>query len=88
MIAYYRDFMWKVAFSNQHQLKVIIEKPRVYIGKGNNSRLVKSVMKSRWWWALEKDECNSNFSWTQLKISSIYVSQKQAKKTTLPLKPI
>lgn len=55
MIRYYRDFIWKVAFSNQHLLRVVYEKPRVYIGKGNNSRLVKSTMRSRWWWASEKD---------------------------------
>jgi hypothetical protein len=55
MLTYYRDFIWKVAFSNQHQLKVIVEKPRVYIGKGNNSKLMKSIMRSRWWWVTEKD---------------------------------
>lgn len=74
-MTYYRDFIWKVAFSNQHQLKVI-EKPRVYIGKGNNSRLIKSIMRNRWWWVVEKDESNANFVWTQLKISSIYPNQK------------
>lgn len=76
MMVYYRDFIWKVAFSNQMQLRVTIEKPRVYIGKGNNSRLMKSIMRSRWWWVTEKDEANANFVWTQLKISSIYPNQK------------
>lgn len=51
LTTYYRDFVWKVAFSNQHQLRVV-EKPRVYVGKGNNSRLVKTVMRSRWWWTI------------------------------------
>ena len=79
LVCYYRDFIWKVAFSNQHALKVVYEKPKVYIGKGNNARLVKSVMRSRWWWTLEKDDANANFAWTQLKISSIYPNQRVCK---------
>lgn len=26
------------------------EKYRFYVGRGNNSNLIKSVMKQRWWW--------------------------------------
>jgi hypothetical protein len=40
---------------------------KFYIGKGNNSMLVRSVFKQRWWWSM--NDCDnfyeSNFLWTQ-----------------------
>lgn len=40
---------------------------KFYIGKGNNSILVRTVFKQRWWWSM--NECDNfydiNFLWTQ-----------------------
>lgn len=67
---YYQDYVWKVAFTNQHLLQVK-DKPKVYVGRGNNSKLIKSLMKGRWWWSIEKDESKADFIWTQLKLLSV-----------------
>ncbi|CAI2384528.1 unnamed protein product [Moneuplotes crassus] len=40
---------------------------RFYIGRGNNSILVRSVIKQRWWWSMNEKEdfFKTNFIWTQ-----------------------
>lgn len=45
----YRDFLWKVAFSNNMVLSVF-ERPKYYVGRGNNSKLLRMLMARRWWW--------------------------------------
>lgn len=42
-------------------------KYRFYVGKGNNSNLIKSIMKQRWWWTETNDVASAHFVWTQLK---------------------
>jgi len=39
---------------------------KVYVGKGNNSVMVRSLFKTRFWWLLhDKDEMEKvNFMWT------------------------
>jgi hypothetical protein len=41
---------------------------KYFVGQGNNSYLVKSLIKQRWWWvSIEKKEMETaNFVWTQL----------------------
>lgn len=77
----YRDFLWKVNFSNNLFVEPEFDndKPyRVYIGRGNNSMLVRGLMKRRFWWVIvDKPEC-ANFSWTQLKIPELIGSQPSA----------
>lgn len=48
------------------------QKYKFYIGKGNNSLLVKGLMKRRFWWTIEEDPKKANFVWTQLKIMPFY----------------
>ena len=50
---YYKDFIWKVAFSNGLLHHAIPEdtKVKVFVGKGNNSQLVRSLIKRRGWWS-------------------------------------
>lgn len=45
----------------------------VYIGKGNNSGLIKSLFRQRWWWVeIEQNEIlRANMVWTQLKQNSL-----------------
>lgn len=40
---------------------------RFFIGRGNNSILVRSVIKQRWWWSMNEREdfLKTNFIWTQ-----------------------
>jgi hypothetical protein len=54
------------------------EKFKFYVGKGNNSLLIKSLMKRRFWWTLEEDPKKANFVWTQLKITSLYDYQHKS----------
>lgn len=80
----YRDFLWKINFSNALYVDAELEfkKPyKVYIGGGNNSMLVKSLMKRRYWWVIvDKLTDDVNFVWTQLKVRSVYKSQTKSSK--------
>lgn len=46
---------------------------KCFIGKGNNSMLVRTLFKSRFWWLLhdKEDFEKVNFFWTQLRKKSI-----------------
>jgi hypothetical protein len=55
---YYRDLIWKVSFNSNLKVKVDsittgnLEPPRFFVGRGNNSKLVKGLMGRRWWWKI------------------------------------
>jgi hypothetical protein len=52
---YYRDFLWKINFSNQMFVEPPLEyehRLRVYIGKGNNSCLIRGLINRRYWFAI------------------------------------
>lgn len=51
---------------------------KCYIGKGNNSYLVRGLFKSRYWWLLhDKEEIEKvNFMWTQLRKNGVINSLK------------
>ena len=51
---------------------------KCYIGKGNNSMMVRTLFKSRYWWLLhDKEEIDKvNFMWTQLRKNSIMSTLK------------
>lgn len=77
---YYRDFMWKVAYSNQF----IVETPEEYDGKlkyfvgpGNNSNLIKGLMKRRPWFQLTDKPQDAHFVWSQIKMPFIFQGQKK-----------
>ena len=53
-------------------------KYKYYLGKGNNSLLVKSLLKRRFWWVEVDDPKNANFVWTQLKINTYYQFQPKS----------
>jgi hypothetical protein len=38
---------------------------RAFVGKGNNSVLVKNIIKSRAWWTICQEESEANLYWTQ-----------------------
>lgn len=65
-----------VVLNSENGLKVDAKKTsfKSYIGEGNNSGLVKSVLKQRWWWALtkKKEIPTCNFLWTQWRRNIYY----------------
>lgn len=60
---------------SQKSEKTITSKYHYYIGPGNNSKLIRALMKRRPWWS-ECQDCNeADFSWTQLKVPGLYAKQ-------------
>jgi hypothetical protein len=49
-----------------------LPKLRAYIGKGNNSNLVKSLIKRRFWWEITENIDSAHFVWTQIKVPAIH----------------
>lgn len=52
---FYKDFLWKVNFSNGLYVKIKdeIEWPyKLFVGPGNNSMLIKGIMRRRFWWQI------------------------------------
>jgi hypothetical protein len=47
------------------------------VGKGNNSNLIKGVMKRRPWFQLTEKVQEAHLVWTQIKIPSIFPTQKK-----------
>ena len=83
----YKEFMLKMNFSFHVSVKVPVEKTftayKYFLGKGNNSIMLKSMMKTRWWWVQtdSKDAGDLNFMWTQLKQNKFIEGLKQRRKT-------
>ena len=77
--------MWQVAYSNGVVVEPIEEyetKIRFYVGPGNNSNLIKGIMKRRPWYALTDKPQDASFVWTQIKVMSYF--GLQAKRQRLP----
>ena len=77
---YYRDFLWKVAFSNGLLVEPVEEyesKLKVYIGPGNNSNLIKGIIRRRPWWGLTDKSQEASFIWTQIKVGPLFGGQKK-----------
>ena len=87
-IASYREFLFLVNFAHRIFDPLILKddlekyksdnKLKFYIGKGNNSLLVKSLLKRRFWWVQVDDPKEANFVWTQLKINNYYQFQPRS----------
>ena len=73
-LLYYQDFLWKVNYSNALYVKIPDNNItyKAYVGPGNNSTLIKSVLRRRSWWNVVDKMENCNFVWTQLKVNSIF----------------
>ena len=78
---YYREFLVKINLSNN----LVIQFPKTtftpykyYIGKGNNSILVRTCLKQRFWWSMGDfdDWDDYNFIWTQWKTNKIIAKIK------------
>ncbi|EGR31979.1 tubulin-tyrosine ligase family protein, putative [Ichthyophthirius multifiliis] len=72
-ISAYKDFISSIAFQNS----IFVEAPsdknyplyKAYVGKGNNSQLIRMIFKKRTWWTLtdQKEDSIINILWTQLR---------------------
>lgn len=93
------NFIFKVNYSNNiyialNVLRVteipVIHRFKVYIGRGNNSLLVKSILKRRFWWEITNniEEEGISFYWTQNKVDKIHNLQRQGIKSKPKCSPI
>lgn len=74
---YYREFLVKVLKSNGVD-KIVFPTAtfapyKYYIGRGNNSGIVRTALKSRFWWSMgDYDDWEDyNFIWTQWKSNKV-----------------
>jgi hypothetical protein len=77
---YYRDMIWKLNYSNCLNVEVPNDyehRLKVFIGKGNNSRLLRSLITRRIWLGITDRIEEASFAWTQLKsVSYIELQDK------------
>ena len=81
---YYREFLMKINKSNNYDIKFPTSSfppYKYYIGRGNNSILVRAALKTRFWWSMGDydDWSDYNFLWTQWKSNKILESIKTHK---------
>lgn len=56
---------------------------KAYVGRGNNSLLIKSLLKRRFWWSMDEEPKNSQFVWTQLKVNTYFDLERPNKEEIL-----
>lgn len=78
----YRDFIFRVNFTNGLYVRNREEnerQPKFFVGFGNNSALIKGIMRRRFWWQIvDKITDDTNFIWTQLKIADVFKKQSRS----------
>jgi hypothetical protein len=76
----YKDFLFKMNFSNGIYVHIHDEIDRPYkffVGRGNNSAIIKGIMRRRFHWQLvDKITNETNFVWTQLRVNDFVKGQK------------
>lgn len=80
----YREFLFIINLAHNCFDQIFLDdsnlknetKYKYYIGSGNNKRLIKALMKRRFWWVEVDNPLQANFVWTQLKVNSYYELQK------------
>ena len=90
----YLDFLYKVNFSNMIyvDLRLLedshehLPRPRVFVGRGNNCKLIKSLIKRRFWLDIVDDSKGANIYWTQSKLKNIHATQVDHRPTELSQK--
>lgn len=80
----YRQFLFVLNFSNGMYRNMELSQYEIplkfYVGRGNNSNLIKSLMKKRFWFEETTKAKEANFVWTQIKFETIFNCQKGSKK--------
>lgn len=84
----FRDFLWKINYANGlFTIPPSTCAYKVFIGKGNNSIMVRGIVRRRGWWIIVEDSSEANMIWTQLKVNSYFDSQP-IRKAELTLKDV
>jgi hypothetical protein len=77
----FREFLFLVNFGSSvyRQLDILRYEDsfKIYVGKGNNSNLIKCIIKKRFWFEVTKSKEEAHFVWTQLKEEEVYTRQEQ-----------
>lgn len=50
---------------------------KYYVGGGNNSNLIKGIVRRRPWFVLTDKVQDAQFVWTQIKVPAIFTQQKK-----------
>lgn len=86
-LANYKEFIFTLYYCNSVYVDTIFPvrldaseaKVDVFVGSGNNSALVKRILKKRWWLhILEAVTHSTMFIWTQIKNRGFVLSQKSS----------
>ena len=81
----YIDFLYKINFGNMIYVNLNLKleadeetlKIKAYVGRGNNNKLIKSLLKRRFWIELVTEDTKGiNFYWTQSKQRHIHALQQ------------
>lgn len=73
--------MWKINFANELIVEPVKEyenRIKFYVGPGNNSNLIRGIIRRRSWMQLTDKIENAQIVWTQIKVSSIFQGQKSS----------
>lgn len=67
------DHMWRILINLTNGIRVMEQKAqyKYYVGKGNNSELIKRLLSNRNWWISTDSQSEANFIWTQWKDKQI-----------------
>ena len=70
----YHDLLWKINYANGLYVRATGSETtyKAYIGPGNNSNLIKSILRRRYWWIITDKPSDCNFIWTQLKHNTTF----------------
>ena len=88
----YTELLWKLQFSHNIYINLDLKpedinhktrKIKAYVGSGNNSAMIRGLLKRRYWWTFSDDKSECSFVWTQIKINAIFEKQKRSP----PIKP-
>jgi hypothetical protein len=61
---------------------------KIFVGKGNNSKLIKSIFGSRFWWSLTNVESEANLIWTQKSRKKVFANILNCEKDKIKLEDI
>lgn len=77
----FREFLFMVNFANGIYRPLDIQRYdepfKIFVGKGNNGNLIRSIIKKRFWFELTRNKEEAHFVWTQLKEEEVHARQNR-----------
>jgi hypothetical protein len=75
----FREFLFVLNYSNRlyrnMDLELYPQPLKYFVGRGNNSNLIRSLMKKRFWFEEVGSDKEANFVWTQIKLPHLFERQ-------------